>query len=177
VRINIGCGRRPLAGWLNVDLQRYDGVDYSGTEVILADVREPATWQRWRGVEEIRADQFLEHLTIPEGRQFLARCRTALISGGRLRLTVPDFAAHVADYLERKQRVPLSSPSIAEGLFRPEINVLIRMLYDWGHRTIYDAETLGVVLDLAGFRVLEMTHPDGANVVVTATPRLPALAG
>lgn len=171
-RLNIGCGRKPLAGWANVDLTTYPDVDYTSHDLTLLDVRTPefSAWLARRfPVGEIRADQFLEHLSPAEGQAWLRLCCEALRPVGRLWLSVPDWAAHVADYAERKQRVPSDQLYLA-GPHRPEVNLMLRILYDWGHRTVYDQEILRTTVEAAGFRVMELTRPDGANVVCSAMP-------
>ena len=171
LKLNIGCGKRPLKdGYINIDMTRYADVDYAGCEFLLMDVRhELADWLQGKPIEEIRTDQFLEHLTLAEGQQFLAVCRDALKPDGVLKLSVPDFARHIADYTERQQRVPLNIPTIANGPFRNEVNVLLSVVYGWGHKMIYDEEMLTVVLTQAGFRSSSIVH-DGANIAVVAVP-------
>lgn len=172
MKLNIGTGKKPLHGYRNVDVQRYDDVDYRGFDCVWADVRRPDFWVRLGPVEEIRGDQFLEHLTAPEGLEFLKRCRAALDTHppGVLRLTVPDWAAYIADYCDRQQRVPLSSPKIGDGFFRREVNAMLSVVFNWGHRMFYDAEMLAIMLQGAGFRIVSLTHPDGANIAAVAQP-------
>ena len=100
--------------------------------------------------------------------EMLRLARSTLAPGGRLSLALPDWGAHVADYIDRQQRVPLRAPSIAGGMFRPEVNVMLNILYNWGHQMVYDEEMLRLVLDAAGWAKAAITHPDGANLVVEA---------
>ena len=169
MRLNLGCGQNPLKDYVNVDLIRYGGVDYSGVEFIQADVLDVLTWWPWKEpVTEIHANQFLEHLKLEDGLKMLRLARSTLAPGGRLSLALPDWGAHVADYIDRQQRVPLRAPSIAGGMFRPEVNVMLNILYNWGHQMVYDEEMLRLVLDAAGWAKAAITHPDGANLVVEA---------
>ena len=168
IKLNLGCGRNPLAGYWNVDLIRYEGVDYGDEIFFQEDVFDFLARNFHDDVIEIRADQFLEHLRLEQGLRFLRKARRVLSPGGRLRLTLPDWAAHVADYVDHLQRVPLRDMSMAEGIFRPEINVLVRIVFDWGHQMIYDEEMLRTVLDMTGWQDAVITHPDGANLLVEA---------
>lgn len=169
MKINLGCGRNPLAGYLNVDLLRYDGINYSVFTFWQMDALEllNCTWPE--PVTEIRADQFLEHLKLEQGLELLKLAWQVLAPGGHLRLTLPDWAAHVADYVDCQQRVPLREASIASGIFRPEVNVMLRIVFDWGHQMFYDREMLRTVLDLTGWKTATITRPDGANLVVEGT--------
>lgn len=187
LKINVGCGRNPLAGYLNIDLRRYNDVDYSGGWFLLMDARrEFVGWINRETsvldhrilphevIEEIRCDQFLEHLTLSEGQSFLATCCSALHSQGVsnlgvLRLSVPNFAAHIADYIERKQRVFIVNPQLEEykGPFRQEVNILHSVIHGFGHKMFYDQEMLRTVLEIAGFHIADM-RTDESNIYVIA---------
>jgi predicted SAM-dependent methyltransferase len=171
--LNAACGQRPLPSpWWNFDLQQYPGVDYTGRHFIQRDLREGFGELPPGEIREIRADQFIEHLAVEDGLRFLAHCRALLRPGhGMLQLSCPDIEAHFHDFLEGQQRVPAPHPTHTSGLFTPEQNLTVRILYDWGHRMIYSAAMLRRLLDHAGFEVLRLDRPDGANLVATATPR------
>jgi len=172
MRINVGCGRRPLPGYVNIDRCRYPDVDYSGVEFYEGDYRE---WQPalTEPVTEVRADQFLEHLAREDGLAFLRWCHGLLAPAGTLRLTVPDLDVHLRDMRNGAQTVPLppwlrSLP--AQPPYRPEENVFLFALYGEGHCMVYNESMLRAALSHTGFRVLDLQRPDGANLAVTAAP-------
>ena len=170
LRLNLGCGRKLLAGWVNVDAMRYPDADYHGVTFAQDDALAYLHALPDGSVAEVLAEQFLEHLTYREGALFLAECKRVLAPDGQVRITVPDFEAHIGDYRDRQQRVPLRDRRAIDGPFRPEVNLLIRTVYaePWGHQAFYDAEMLRTAIEGAGLRVVRMDRPDGANVVAVA---------
>ena len=172
MRVNVGCGRRPLQGYVNLDLVRYPDVDYAGVEFRQVDARDLSWWEA-APLEEIRADQFLEHLTRDEGLAWLRECRRVIAPTGVLRLTVPDFGAHAADYASREQTVRLSG-WLRDRLLQDPVydlvdEVRIYVLHGEGHRMHYDARMLRRALEATGWEVARL-DPDGANIAVTCRP-------
>lgn len=135
MKLHIGSGPLALAGWTNVDVAAYEGVD------VVLDVRE-----RWpfSEVEFIFAEHFLEHLTLAEGLAFLRECRRVLRDDGVLRLSTPNL-----EWVWLTHYKPPSELSIEEQLVGClEIN---RAFHGWGHRFLYNARTLELALQAAGF--------------------------
>ncbi len=82
LQLHLGCGRRRLEGWVNVDLRR--GAD------VRIDLREPLPFATGSAAR-VFAEHFLEHLDYPgHATGFLRECYRVLRPGGRLRLGVPD---------------------------------------------------------------------------------------
>ena len=175
MRINVGCGRRPLAGCVNIDRRRYPEVDYSQVQFFEGDYREwrPAPAGR---VTEVRAEQFLEHLPRDEGLEFLRWCHGLLAPHGVLHITVPDLNGHLQDVRDGVQRVsiaPWLHPVRAQPPYRPEENILLFVLYGEGHCMVYNESMLRAALEHAGFAIESLTRPDGANLAVEARPVAP----
>lgn len=173
LKINVGCADKMLPGYLNLDVNPPNAPVPDGSRFLAWDVRNggmralPLALAR---IEEIRADQFLEHLSLDDGMAWLRECRGIVGGGARLCLSVPDIRRHVDDYIDRVQRVPLRSDQRHPGPFRPEVNVMISVIYEWGHRMIYDEEMLRTVLELTGWGVERLSREDGANLSVVALP-------
>lgn len=81
VRLNLGCGRRPLPGYVNVDLRPSEGVD-----VVLDVAQTPWPWETASAVE-VRAHALFEHLSGWE--RVLLECARVLRPGGALDVLVP----------------------------------------------------------------------------------------
>ena len=83
MRLNIGCGRKPLAGYVNCDLQPLPGVD------LVADAGaipvDPGT------VEEIFAQHVIEHIAADRWPLVLEHWHRLLIPGGRVIVECPDL--------------------------------------------------------------------------------------
>lgn len=79
MRLNLGSGNYPLAGWTNVDA--YCDADVQG------DIRE----LDFDDVEEVNMSHLLEHLSWRETVSVLRRIRTWMRPGGKLVIEVPDM--------------------------------------------------------------------------------------
>ncbi|MCC6447017.1 MAG: hypothetical protein IT210_26630 [Armatimonadetes bacterium] len=85
-RLNLGCGSKPLAGYLNIDLTPGPGTDFV-TDIADLSFLETGDYT------EIRLDAVFEHLWRWEQAAFLQECHRALTPGGSLVLNwLPDFA-------------------------------------------------------------------------------------
>lgn len=82
LRINVGCGKYPLKGYVNLDRDPDARADMF--------VEVPPIPYRDGTVDEIYAGHFLEHLDPVEARAFLKECHRALVPGGKLGIVVPD---------------------------------------------------------------------------------------
>ncbi len=135
MRLHIGSGPVAIAGWTNVDVTAYSGVD------VVLDVREP--WP-FADVELIFAEHFLEHLTLSEGLAFLRECRRVLRADGVLRLSTPNL-----DWVWLTHYKPPTELTADEQLIGClEIN---RAFHGWGHQFLYNFRTLELALRAAGF--------------------------
>lgn len=78
MRLNLGAGSLPMAGWINTDLVAMPGID------VAHDLDQlPWPWPD-ASSEEIRAYDVFEHVGNPLG--FMAECWRVLQPGGLLRL-------------------------------------------------------------------------------------------
>jgi predicted SAM-dependent methyltransferase len=135
MRLHIGSGPMAIAGWTNVDVAAYPGVD------VVLDARQP--WP-FTGVELIFAEHFLEHLTLAEGLAFLRECRRVLREDGVLRLSTPNL-----DWVWLTHYKPPAQLTPEEQLIGClEIN---RAFHGWGHRFLYNFRTITLALRAAGF--------------------------
>jgi SAM-dependent methyltransferase len=57
-KLNLGCHRNAMSGWINVDIEPYDGVD------LCTDLNAPWPWPD-NSIDYIRAYDIVEHLTAP----------------------------------------------------------------------------------------------------------------
>jgi predicted SAM-dependent methyltransferase len=151
LRLNLGCGAKPRAGWVNVDLQ--PGAD------LRLDVRRHLPFAD-ASCADIYAEHVLEHLAYPgEVERVLADWFRVLAPGGSLSLGVPDTEGALRAYVSgddeyfawcRTQhwhrdwiRTRLDS-----------INYHFRQqspTFGEAHLYAYDFETLAVRLAAAGF--------------------------
>ena len=179
VRVNVGCGPNPTAGWVNLDISR----------------RHPAVmyWNCAKGlpfndgtVEAIYSEHFFEHLNYQsEAKHFLRECLRCLKPQGVLRIVVPDAGEYLRLYATGDwSGLSAKRPLIKEGdhyrdcglpaVYKTRmefINSVFRQ--DGEHKYAYDAETLLLALREAGFSdVSETTYNISCDPNMAAdTPR------
>ena len=161
MKLNIGCGPMWLEGYLNVDIepvgallrqmleQEITGVPVLAAKTLQFDLRQPWPWADG-SVEEILADQFLEHLDDYELNHVLQEGFRVLRSGGRLHGRTPDFArvwkacSWRSDFGFR--------PAAREGVYQaPWMNALRNYCYEWGHKQVWTQEMVAFRLRLVGY--------------------------
>jgi hypothetical protein len=124
IKLDIGCGDRPLAGFIPVD-QR------NGLAAYPLDVADGT-------VDEIHASHILEHFGHGQVAAVLRDWVAKLKPGGLLRVAVPDFAIIARAYLEG-QNLPIQG------------YVMGGQVDQWDrHGTIFDADVLTEALADAG---------------------------
>ena len=166
-RVNCGCYRNPLPGYVNLDMQDTCRECERGDEILMLDVREGLPFGDG-AVAEVRGDQFLEHLSLPELVAFLDECKRVLCVGGEVRFEFPDMIA-------RNGGDPKTWLVEAQGMQVPGVPdalVMYNLLtHDWGHQCILTLELLLPMFE-ARFRV---THAArfGSNALIIATKEAP----
>ena len=153
-KLQLGAGEHPRDGWLNTDLHGYG----HGEELVYLDVRKPFPLPD-RSFDFVYSEHMIEHLTYAEGQRCLRECFRVLRPGGTIRTATPS--------LERLARLYDGGPVqerylhwVAETL-APEVDaplpgvVINNFFHSWGHRFVYDPETLCHALAEAGFVEIE----------------------
>ena len=105
-KINLGCSKNPLSGYINVDIdsletikQRYPNKEFSDDLVI-------EQWDIFNlpvedgSIAEVRADCLFEHLNFKEEKVIFEECIRVLEVGGVLNLAVPDAESAFKSWLE-----------------------------------------------------------------------------
>lgn len=141
-KLHLGCGDNFLAGWSNIDFNGWKGV-------ITHDLTKPLPVEA-ESVSFIFNEHFIEHITREEGVMFLTDCYRVLKPNGVLRVSTPNLATLVAQYLGDYK------PEYAEfGATNCQyLNTGVRA---WGHKFIYDFAELKLSLEAAGFQTIYET--------------------
>lgn len=147
-KLHLGCGRRKIDGWWNVDVQGSD------ENIDLAAGRLP--WED-AAFDVVVSQHVIEHLELQsELLPLLAELHRVLLPGGEIWLSCPDMEKVCRDYLDqagtglvqdRRSRYPhFSMHGVPSQHF---INVLFQQSGE--HRNLFDFGLLAWALDDAGF--------------------------
>jgi hypothetical protein len=141
VRVNLGSGRSPLSGWINVDLNPFSGAQ------VWMDLRD--TWPFTTAeVDAIYTRHCLEHFTESEILHILGKCRTALGPGKPIRIGVPSLEFAIERYLAND----FSFAPWLQGRAESPGGLFFKYIMDGGnHRVTLDGGYLTELLHRAGF--------------------------
>jgi len=139
LNVHLGCGKRVLPGFINVDIADYAHIDHKH------DVRTLPFFDD-ASVDLIYASHVLEYFDRAEAAIVLAEWRRVLKVGGVLRLGVPDFEAMVEVYRETSDLNLILGPLY--GRMQPGGQGDAPVIY---HKTVYDFAALAALLEAAGF--------------------------
>jgi predicted SAM-dependent methyltransferase len=169
-KLQLGTGDNVLDGWLNTDIHRFEGVD----EIVYLDARAPFPLPD-ESFDVVFSEHMLEHIDYADGQQCLRECRRVLRPGGRIRIATPSleqltrlYDRELTDVQQRYLRWAVDSFGDADATLPGfVINTFVRA---WGHRFIYDGQTLRHALESAGFVDVE-----ACRVGASGDPRLTGL--
>jgi predicted SAM-dependent methyltransferase len=151
-KLQLGAGEHPRDGWLNTDLHAYG----RGDELVYLDVRKPFPLPD-AAFDAVHSEHMLEHLTYAEGQHCLRECLRVLKRSGRIRVATPSLERLAAlydhdlnDVQRRYVRWAVETLAPETGAELPGV-VVNNFFHSWGHRFIYDPQTLRHALGEAGF--------------------------
>lgn len=157
-KLQIGAHVCVLPGWLNSDLY-----PLSISSIVLDATK---TFPLPTGsFDYVFSEHQLEHIAYEQGVAMLAECRRILRPGGKIRLALPSLDRMVelfqparTDLQDRYIRymTNLSWPTVQDPIPCFAIN---SAFMDWGHRFLYDQETLRKTLEMAGFGRIQFFTP------------------
>jgi predicted SAM-dependent methyltransferase len=158
-KLQLGAGDHPREGWLNTDLHDY------GRGNVYLDVRRRFPLPD-ASFDFVFSEHMLEHLTYAEGQRCLRECFRVLRPGGRIRIATPSLERLAQLYTAEPSEVQRRYVRWVVETLEPETNaplpgvVVNNFFRSWGHRFIYDPQTLRHALGDAGFVDVE-EHPVG----------------
>ena len=151
LRLHLGSGRSHLAGWTNIDLL--------GLPIELPwDLRKRLPFPDGCA-DAIFHEHLLEHLPLAAVLPLLRECRRVMRPGGIIRIGVPDAGRYAHDVAMPSGFIDSVRPA------RPtRLLALAELAYCYGHRSLWDGETLLLVLRESGFDTAEV-KPFGASAI------------
>jgi predicted SAM-dependent methyltransferase len=138
LRLHLGSGGHPLDGWVNIDILGMEPDVYW-------DLRSGIPFPDG-SVEAVFLEHVVEHFTLADDIALLSECRRVLAPGGIIRLGVPDFGRYLESYAADGAFIEQLRPG------RPTRLLAVgEVALDHGHRSVWDGETLELVLEESGF--------------------------
>ena len=135
-KLHLGCGKRTIPGYVNIDIQKYPSVD------VVADIKDLPFDNET--VDEIYSCAAIEHFGRNEWKKVINHWYDLLKPGGVLRLSTADFEAVCHEYLENKNISSL-------------LGLVVGGQKDYTdfHGMIFDFELLSAELSSIGFASIE----------------------
>jgi predicted SAM-dependent methyltransferase len=166
-KLQLGAAEKVQPGWLNTDLHDYG----RGDELVYLDARKRFPLPG-ASFDFVFSEHMIEHLTYAEGQRCLHECFRVLRPGGTIRVATPSlerlarlYDADPSELQRRYVRWAVDTLMPGGDAYLPGV-VVNNFFASWGHRFIYDAETLRHALSEAGFvdvqecAVGESSHPE-----------------
>jgi predicted SAM-dependent methyltransferase len=167
-RLNIGCGEYPGSGvddWLNIGLFSLRRVPYgvvrheNGRALLHFDMTRAIPMPD-DSVQYVYSSHFIEHLSLDQGIAFLQECHRVMCSGAHIRITCPDLEIWICRYMENE----MAFFERFYGIFQSYPNlhtkgqILMGQVQGWGHKWLYDFESLRDLMTRAGFVSVNKCH-------------------
>ena len=158
LKLHLGAGQNHIPGWFNTDLAP------QSAEISHLDVTEPlpfpdASW------DYVFLEHLFEHITYRKGFRLLEEILRILKPNGRVRIATPDLGQLVALFtrpgdadVQRYMDWAVSFNKLPETGARP-CHVMNRLMHGFGHRFVYDAETLRSSLETVGLTDVAFFEP------------------
>ena len=133
--LNVGCGPHHIrVGWVNMDLKVAPGI-------VNRDATQP--FDDLGPFSHVYSEHFLEHLTLDGAVAFLKNSLSALVPGGRIRLTTPglEWVWMTHFNIDEKNEERIIDRSYAAN----------RAFRGWGHQFLWTKTLLQKALESVGF--------------------------
>jgi predicted SAM-dependent methyltransferase len=148
-KLQIGCQCHPIAGWLNVDLEPKD------SRIAFMDATRTFPLPD-ESFDYVFSEHMIEHISLEEGYFMIGECFRVLKPGGKIRIATPNIRflySLLADpeNPNHQSYIQFSSRYFKQPLLHNEVTVVNNFFRDWGHKFIYDKETLKQLFQLNQF--------------------------
>lgn len=149
-KLQLGSGLKLMEGWLNTDCSLVF------KSPCFLDVTRPFPIDDAQ-FDYVFTEHLFEHLTFKEGQNLLRESCRVLKPGGKIRVACPDLMKVISLYNrpqtdEQKRYIKhCVDHSLADIGIYNECFVLNNAVRNWGHKFLYDEQTLKLALERAGF--------------------------
>jgi predicted SAM-dependent methyltransferase len=136
--LHLGAGVHRPPGWVNIDV-------LGMAPDLYWDLRKQLPFADG-SAQAVLLEHVLEHFTVSADLDVLAECLRVLAPGGIVRVGVPDFGRYLESYASDGEFIERLRPG------RPTRLLAVgEVALSHGHRSVWDGETLEVLLREAGF--------------------------
>jgi predicted SAM-dependent methyltransferase len=153
--LNIGCGRKYVRGFVNVDGNLFCRKD------MWLDLRNRLPFSS-ESVDAIYCCHVLEHFYPDELRQILRECHRVLRHGAGIRVLVPSLEGAVAAYVQGKTTWFSDFPTSYQSLGGRFSNFLC---CDGQHRMAFDFGFMDEVVTASGFKEARVSPPAQSEIL------------
>lgn len=190
--INIGCSHlEMIPNWLGITIWggNYNGlveVDVQndikiykhnlGGFVINHNVNDGLPFEN-ESVKNLYSSHFIEHLSYEEGRKFLKESFRILSPNNTIRIVCPDVSIWIEKIYKNKDKKFFSEykKSLDEDYWenylykerdylKTNIQIFNSMIYNWGHKWMWDFESLKLELEEVGFTNVKKCKQSEGNL-------------
>jgi predicted SAM-dependent methyltransferase len=171
-KLQIGAGPNSLKEWLNTDIE-------PAKDQVYLDATAPFPIPS-NSFDYVFAEQLIEHVTLTDGQAMLRECHRILRDGGKIRIATPNLTTFAKLFIEKNEsshhylrsQMQFVNTRRPDGAYlstvpTPECEVLNMQMHFFGHRYLYDPDSLRAVLSAAGFQKVQL-----AEVGLSSDPAL-----
>lgn len=165
IGLNIGCGNNCIDGWLNTDLYTRRG------GVVYMDATQKLPFND-NSFKYVFCEHMFEHLTVIEGLELLKEVHRILQPNGIFRIALPTkekLDAIYNDEVNNKEYLDFHFSWFDKESPIKNACIMLNNFYRmWGHKTIYDKQTLNELFTLGGFnKITEYNVNESDDSVLT----------
>jgi predicted SAM-dependent methyltransferase len=162
--LHIGANRNHISGWLETDIEPMD------SETVYLDATK--TFPLASGtIAYIYSEHMIEHVPFAAGLNMLKECRRVLRPEGVLRVATPDLAFILNLYSnpgnDGRSYMRWMAQTFMAGVARADVkavSIINNAFRSWGHKFLYDADTLESSLREAGFsKIVRVKYNDSVH--------------
>ncbi len=141
MKLHLGCGQRYIDGYIHIDVNNFDHIDYNIPIDNLSIFENDSA-------DIIYASHVLEYFDREEVLKVLQEWKRVLKKGGILRVAVPDFNGLLEVYKKTKDLDKILGPLYGKWNIDND-----KFIY---HKTVYDFNSLSEVLKKVGFKSISL---------------------
>ncbi len=182
IKLNIGCGGRPLKEYINIDQDSLDEMKKRYPNQQFDDDLEIYNYDIFNlpfgdnSVDEIKADGFIEHLSFNEEKNFFLEVKRVISQNGLFEFSTPDFEDAVKKWLSAKDEWKEFYRSDDEAINQQHWfgNYSYSTENRWGylmamlfgsqngegqyHKNAYTEEKIRSMMEYMGFEIVELSR-------------------